>query len=100
MKREINTSKLNRLIRDFKEKYPTMDYFTLDEIVQLMDMAFCLGYDAGTDRNNRRVKRSDGHIYNSVVEAGNVNGVCHQSIRDAIKYNRRSAGYTWEYLKT
>ena len=97
--REINTKKLNRLIRDFKEKYPNIDYFTLDEMVQYMDMAFCLGYDAGTERTSKKVIRSDGKEYPSVKEAASINGVVHQCIRDAIRFNRKSAGYGWKYAE-
>lgn len=57
------------------------------------------------EENSRRatakpVMRSDGIEYPSIKYASRANNVSDTAIREAIKHNRKSAGYYWSYKST
>lgn len=92
-------NKLNELIRDFKEKYPKMDYFTMDSLIWYIDAAYCIGHDEAMQvqaRNEKEVIRSDGKEYRSITRAANDNKVSETAIRKAILNGHKSAGYHWK----
>lgn len=103
---------IDRLIGDFKKKYPKLDYFSLKEIVQYMNMAYCIGVDDATKvftKNNCiPVVRSDGEEYPSIQNAANKNNINERSIRRALEKGTISAGHYWRinsksrtnYIKT
>lgn len=98
--REIDYTNYNKLLREFKNRFPQMDYFTMDEILKLMDMAFTLGFDEGKKDNVRhgmkKVVRSDGKEYESIRFAAKMNKVSHSNISRAIENKYKCAGYFWK----
>lgn len=96
----MDDSKLNDLFKEFRSKYPKMDYFTQEEIFQLGRMCFHLGNDSEKDShkmNSKKVLRSDGMEYMSMTEAAKVNKIARQNIGSAIKEGWKSGGFYWKY---
>lgn len=94
------TDNLTRLKADFIATH-SMDYFTEREVMQLIDMAYCLGVDSAQVRNSKPVVRFlhgfDPIPYPSIAAAANANLIDESCIRKALKSGRKSAGYLWKY---
>ena len=55
-------------------------------------------YRDGTMYNARKVKRSDGVVFDSIAIAARASGINQQNIVSTLKGRRnRAGGYTWEY---
>jgi len=94
----MNDTKLNELFKEFRKKYPKMDYFTQEEIFQYMRMAFHVGYDIKLFKNGLKgVIRSDGVEYESLTEAQNKSKTGRSNIIRSIKTGWKAGGYNWKY---
>ena len=102
---------LDRLILDFKKKFPKIDYFTEKEIIQYMRMSYCVGYEVRRcefAKKGKPVVRSDGKEYDTMALAARKNDVSETSIRRALRNGTLLAGYYWRentkgrrnYIKT
>jgi len=88
---------LERLIEDFNKCYSKATYFEKEPIIQYMRMAYSLGLNDGNIKYTKKVIRSDGKKYGSLIEASKDNLVHSSAIKRGIDNNRKSAGYFWKY---
>lgn len=97
----IDTRILDKLIIDFKKRFPEVDYFTQSIIINLINQGFCLGYDAHANRfkgRSKKVRRSDGKKYESIHNAALENLINEDNLRKAIKKKYKCAGYYWKII--
>lgn len=92
----MSIEKQDKIIREFKEKFHSrIDYFTLDEMMQYIDMAYCVGYDEAKI-NHVQVIRSDGKKYYSIRQAAKDVDVNERNIRRAILNGWKCRDYNWK----
>lgn len=97
----VDTSILDKLIIDFKNRFPEIDYFTQTIIINLINQSFCLGYDSHNNRfkgRSKKVIRGDGKKYESIHKAAKENLINEDNLRKAIKNKHKCAGYYWKTL--
>ena len=100
MDTKVGHKNLDALIADFIGIYPDLDYFTQENILQYIEMAYTIGFDDRKliDYGGRSypVKRSDGKVFNSIADAARFHGVNEITIRRKIKKGKKLDGFMFK----